>query len=62
MWSWGWLLATLWVACDAPGECPPGSTFSPHFGQCVGVEPDDEPPPPPAHSSATSTGDTGDSA
>jgi hypothetical protein len=48
-------LATL-AGCDAPGECPPGAVFSPHFGQCVGVEAEDPPEPPP------STADTGDSA
>ena len=52
-------LVLVWIAlssgCDSPGDCPPGSVFSPQFGQCVGVEEADDAP------ETTPTADTGDS-
>lgn len=52
----GWGLVTAWLAACGTPDCPPGSTYSPLFGQCVGVEAGETPPA--AHSAAP-TADTG---
>lgn len=59
--GWVWLSASLaaWLAACGTPECPPGSTYSPLFGQCVGVEEEREAPPPAHSASVPGTADTG---
>lgn len=53
-----WILALTLAACLTP-SCPTGQTYSPVFGQCIGIEEPWTPTPTTPTGGATPTGDTG---